>query len=347
MRKEFEITEKIPLHGPYGHLTKEGWSRHPNWIYDRTKIHASKLKIKEWDYYSVLSHEENFGITFTMSDLGYAGLFAICFLDFEKKFFHQVDTISLLPLGKIGFSAEVNSGSVKYSDKKLFIEYESQKNLTNIRFHSPYIKNFEGKMGLKGEIHLEIPESIESMSIATSWKENRKAFYYNTKINCMKATGEFQLGDRNYQFNKEKDFGALDWGRGVWTYKNRWYWSSASGLLNGKPFGFNLGYGFTDRSPASENIVLYENKIHKLDLIEFQIDESDYLKPWKFASNNGRLELDFYPIVDRNSSLNLFVIKSIQHQVFGKFSGKIILDDGRELIIKDFLGFAEDVLNHY
>ena len=81
----------------------------------------------------------------------------------------------------------------------------------------------------------------------------------------MPATGNFQLGERKFQFQSNKDFGALDWGRGVWTYKNRWFWSSASGLIQEKTFGFNLGYGFTDGSPASENVLIYENKIHKLD----------------------------------------------------------------------------------
>ena len=39
--------------------------------------------------------------------------------------------------------------------------------------------------------------------------------------------------------------------------------------------------------------------------------------------------------------------KSIQHQVFGYFSGKVALDDGYVLQLNNFLGFAEDVLNHY
>jgi hypothetical protein len=37
----------------------------------------------------------------------------------------------------------------------------------------------------------------------------------------------------------------------------------------------------------------------------------------------------------------------IPHQVFGLFSGKAILDDGTEIIIKDRLGFAEKVRNKW
>ena len=57
--------------------------------------------------------------------------------------------------------------------------------------------------------------------------------------------------------------------------------------------------------------------------------------------------MDFQPIIDRASDTNVLVIESDQHQVFGKFTGKMILDDGTVLEIKDFLGFAEKVKNRW
>ncbi len=67
-------------------------------------------------------------------------------------------------------------------------------------------------------------------------------------------------------------FGTLDWGRGNWTYKNRWYWGSASSLLDGEPIGWNLGYGFSDRTPATENMIFYQGTAHKLDEVTFHMD---------------------------------------------------------------------------
>lgn len=58
-----------------------------------------------------------------------------------------------------------------------------------------------------------------------------------------------------YEFSPETDFGGLDWGRGVWTYDNIWYWGSGSGEVDGHRFGFNIGYGFGDTSAASENVI--------------------------------------------------------------------------------------------
>ena len=137
----------------------------------------------------------------------------------------------------------------------------------------------------------------------------------------------------------------------IWTYKNTWYWGSASGLHEGKRFGFNIGYGFGDTSNASENMLFYEGKAHKLSQVTFNIPQKggkdDFLSPWTFTSDDGRFEMNFVPIMDRAANTDFIILGSNQHQVFGRFSGKAILDDGRIIEIKDFLGFAEKVANKW
>ena len=340
-----EISDPRELLDSDGRITREGWARQPFWRYDRSRIKAPWWRIKEWDYYSVLSRDGKFGITLTLSDLGYAGLCAVCFLDFERRHVCQVDTLSVLPMGRTGLGPDSDAGHVAFADSKLALDFEYLPGKRVLTFAAPGIRNSEGDEGLTGSVTLSQPGDLESVNIATSWAENRRAFYYNRKINCMPASGRFTVGDRRYEFDPARDFGALDWGRGRWTYRNRWYWSSASGWLDGRPFGWNLGYGFSDRSPASENALILDGKIHKLAAVEFRIDTSDYMKPWSFTSSDGRFEMDFEPVVDRASETNLGVIRSVQHQVFGSFTGIAISDDGTKIKVKDFPGFAEDVLN--
>lgn len=202
-------------------------------------------------------------------------------------------------------------------------------------------------MPLDAKIKLLQAEDMDTMVIATPFAEDKHAFYYNQKVNCMLAEGIVNIGENKIDFKFDSSFAVLDWGRGVWTYSNTWYWGSASGLADGVPFGFNIGYGFGDTSNASENMVFYANKAHKLDQVTFHIPKDSFVSPWTFTSNDGRLEMEFKPIVDRNSNTDFWVLKSIQHQVFGRYTGKVVLDDGRELYIKDFLGFAEKVINKW
>ena len=57
--------------------------------------------------------------------------------------------------------------------------------------------------------------------------------------------------------------------------------------------------------------------------------------------------MNFEPIIDRNALIDVKVIMTDQHQVFGRISGTAILDDGTKIKVKDFLCFAEKVHNRY
>ena len=73
----------------------------------------------------------------------------------------------------------------------------------------------------------------------------------------------------------------------------------------------------------------------------------DYMRPWTFTSDDGRFEMDYTPVLDRASCSDVGLIKSDQHQVFGVFNGRAVLDDGTVLNVKDLPGFAEKVINKW
>ena len=52
-------------------------------------------------------------------------------------------------------------------------------------------------------------------------------------------------------------------------------------------------------------------------------------------------------MVDRAARAGAVVLKSDQHQVFGRFTGKAVLDDGTVLQIRNLMGFAERVENKW
>lgn len=337
-----EITESSKLLDNQGSLNTKGWSRHPLLQYNRENIGARWYRIKEWDYYAVIGSKH--AITFTIADLGIMALFSIVWLDFEKGTFTTGEEFKLLTRGKTDLPRSSNEGNIKIKTKKLEIEVLKSLDTRELAFSFP---KFAKDTSLEGKLILHQSPDMESITIATPWTEKPKAFYYNQKINCMAAKGYVKINDNVYDFDPSDSFGVLDWGRGVWTYKNTWFWGSASGMINNEAFGFNIGYGFGDTSAASENIIFYKNIGHKLDKVEFHFNSENYLDPWKFTSSDGRFEMDFEPTLDRNAKVNLLIFKSIQHQVFGYFSGFVILDDGTRLEITRLLGFAEEVYNRW
>ena len=75
-KMQTRLTSKAPLLRDDGTLTSAGYATEPVLAYNRKAIHASKLRVKEWDYYYI-GNERN-GIALTIADNGYMGLLSIC-----------------------------------------------------------------------------------------------------------------------------------------------------------------------------------------------------------------------------------------------------------------------------
>lgn len=337
--------DKGELLNELGELAQAGWSTKLVRDYDRSKIAANKWRIKEWDYYIV--GNDKYAVALTIADNGYMSLASASWLDFENKQFKTSSEMKAFSFGKLNLPKSCYEGDALYNTKNVHIDFlkEPEKRTLICSY-----KNFWNGLDMEANITLtDFPE--EEMTIATPWREDNKAFYYNNKTNCMSAQGYVKIGSAIYEFSPSDSLGALDWGRGVWTYKNTWYWGSMSTLVDGHKFGFNIGYGFGDRQTGTENMLFYDGKAHKLDQITFNIPckdgKDDYMSPWTFTSNDKRFEMTFTPILDRKDVTDVGIIASKQHQVFGKFNGKATLDDGTIIELVDKIGFAEKVYNKW
>ena len=341
-----ELTNAGPLLNERGELCEAGYARRLIKAYDRRAIKAAVHRIKEWDYYLIMNGR--WGVALTIDDNSYMGLLGFSLLDFSRPWEHTCNIIYPFPGGKTGFPASSAEGDVAVKRKNADFCFKVLPDGT--RKLTAWVQNFMDKKPIAAEFTLtEEPE--DSMVIVTPFAEDKKAFYYNQKINCMKAAGRVEFDGQVIEFDPEESYATLDWGRGVWTYKNTWYWGSGNGTVEGRPFGFNIGYGFGDTSAASENMLFYDGTAHKLEQLTFLIPQKDgkddLMSPWKFTCSDGRFEMDFTPVLDRASCTNVGIICSDQHQVFGYFNGTARLDDGTVLKIENLLGFAEKVYNKW
>ena len=340
-----KIVKRQKLLNHEGELNESGYATELILDYNRKDIKAHFYRIKEWDYY--LISNDKYAVALTVADNSYMGLISVSLLDFQQATFKTTSIIKPFTFGKLNLPSTSKIGDILYRDKRVDIEFLHEGNSRRLKCK---MKKFDRKKSFQCDFILS-KEPEDSMVIATPFIEDPKAFYYNQKINGMIAEGVAISGDKEYHFHRDTTFGTLDWGRGVWTYKNTWYWGSASGRVNGKSFGFNTGYGFGDTTAASENMLFYEGIAHKLDSVTFHIPFQDgkyaYMVPWTFSSSDGKFEMNFKPILDRNDFTSIGIISSDQHQVFGLFNGKAILDDGSTIEVKNLLGFAERVHNRW
>ena len=332
-----------PLLDEKGNLNEAGYAFSLVKKYQRKDIKGLKSRIKEWDYYFI--NDEDYGIALTIDDNSYMGMASVSVLDFKNKREFTKSYIKWFTFGKVGFPSSSEEGTVFLENKKYSMRFET---IDGKRHLVCKLKDLTKGKDFSCDIYLESSMN-KSMVIATPFKK-KKHFYYNQKINLLKAKGSFQFGELKHQLN-EKALGVLDWGRGVWTYKNTWYWSSLNATYNNHLVGFNLGYGFGDTSKASENMFFYDGEAYKLEDVKFEIPKGengklDFLSPWKFTSQKGDINLSFNPIIDRYANTNALIIQSKQHQVFGYFSGSITVDN-QKYDFENLLGFAEMVTNRW
>lgn len=329
-----------------GYLNEAGYATSLVKSYSRQDIKANPFRIKEWDYY--LIYNDKYAVALTIDDNSYMGLNGFSLIDLTKPYEITKNIMSVFTCGKVGFPETSKTGDVKVVKKKYNFQFLNDGKGRCLKAH---IKNFKDHKDISCEFVL-YAEPKDSMVITVPFKEKKTAFYYNQKIVGFKAKGKVVFGDEEIVFDPSNTRALLDWGRGVWTYKNTWYWGAGAGVVDGKEVGFNIGYGFGDNSNATENMVFVNGKAHKLDQVTFNIPKNskgddDFMSPWTFTSNDKRFEMNFTPIIDRHADANVLIIRSNQHQVFGKFNGTIVLDDGEKIELKDFLGFAEKVMNKW
>ena len=336
-----------PLLDENGQLSEPGYAFSLVKRYDRNKIKAKKSRIKEWDYYYVSN--EDYGVAVTVADNGYMSLVSATVLEFgEKPFDITKSVMGFFPLGKLHLPSDSRMGD---------IDYQGKDGLEMRFFHDGKRRHLICAMpdfGQKGQwFHCDITleeTNGKSMVIATPFTKKHH-FYYNQKINNQLASGYAKVGEKMYDFNKNS-YGVLDWGRGVWIYRNTWYWCSVNAQLkDGTPIGWNLGYGFGDTKAASENMLFIGKNAYKLDDVRMDIplgphSKDDFMKPWKFRSSTGDIAMTFTPKYDRHYDGNYLVLRSNQNQVFGTFSGYFLIE-GKQIAFEDLPGFAEKVFNKW
>lgn len=346
---QHEITAPQRLLNDKGNIAEPGFAKKLYWKYDRADIKAPKWRIKEWDYYYI--GNRNYGLALTISDSGFVSSLSVSLLGFGDEPFQMNDgAMGAFPLGKLNLPATSETGDTAAKVGKAdmaFLNNGKERHLVGKM--ADYCKSGSD---LTFDILLT-GEPEESMVIATPFDKDAH-FYYNQKINCMWAEGFCEFNGTRYEFTKENgSLAGLDWGRGVWTYDNTWYWGSGNILLpNGERFGYNIGYGFGNTSAASENMLFYKGKAHKLEDVTFNIPQDEkgnylYTEPWTFTSSDGRFEMTFKPILDRQDPVDFKVICMLPHQVFGLLSGKAVLDGGEVIEVSDALVFAERVHNKW
>jgi hypothetical protein len=333
-----ECVNTAPILDQSGIPNYFGWSRSPAFLLANALLQLPQRRITSSDRFIIFS--SNHMLVAEVLDGGYLGYVGITVIFLKTKKRTTKYFVVPFPMGSFNMPQNSESGSVKLQEKKITIDFSAvDGGCRFIKIDFPGFSRSKG--GLRGYIVLTPPENAESLYNCMPWREDKQAFRITRRSPWFIAEGAVQFGTSELQFTKDDAWGIFDWNRGVRPKNDVRYWAAACGLCDGKKLAFTVGYGSADGSQGTENGFFLDGKLHKLDQVTFHINPESWLGEWRFTSNDQRLDMTFTPIMERTGRHRLFFHSMKRRQVFGHFSGKIILDDNNEIEFKDILGFAE------
>jgi len=331
-----------------GTLNHAGYSKKMLLRYNKEAV-KKRSRLKEWDYYYIT--DGRFALGVTIGNLSYAGVISAYVVDFNNKQTYSKSTSVMFPKKDILMNETSANGETSFKTNKADFKFEIR---NGERFLNGRFVNFYNDNGQNRDLEFDIKiknEPEESMVKVTPFK-NKKHFSYNHKIVGMQAEGRITFKGKIYVFDNETTLATMFWSRGVLPYKSTWYWASMQAKTRtGNIIGFNLGKSLGYDTDATENMIFVDGKVHKIGGIKIYIQKegfrTNYLGTWTFYSDDGRIELIFEPYIQKKKGFNALIFKHKPNQVFGKYHGKVILDDGQEIDFENMPGFAERVDNRW
>jgi hypothetical protein len=353
-----EVTAPGPLLDEHGRLAAPGWARRPLWAYERARVRVpgpallARLRLKEWDYWGVGTRDLFWAAV--VAHAGYAGVAWCMLLDFRAGR-TVVERVAATPLGRgavLPCSGERGDASFRAAGVSLAFERvgagEGAARRLRVRWRRfPWEEPLEADVAVAG--------GAGAGAIALATPVGAHGFYYNHKVCGLAASGKVRLGARTFALGEDAQ-ATLDWGRGVWPYATFWNWATGAGrLADGRRFGLNLGGGFAAPGAATENVFFVDGRPTKLGAAHWRYDRADWRAPWSMQASadvrvgsgegetrEGAADVSFTPFHEVSKRVNLGVLRSELHQLFGTFAGKAVTGAGEHLAFDGVPGWAEE-----
>ena len=339
-----EYTEPAPLLAEDGTLLAKGWARGNVFHYDRNRV-KRVFRRKEWDFYQISDGRYMVQISFANISLG--GYASAVLVDLQNgrtvasamaPFLGGRDRYVLPPRGDAPNHVKFKVGGAVFAT-------DTSEYRRTLRFRSGDVQ---------GHFTMDIPPGLENITTVLPFEGQPDRYFMTTKQNSMPCEGVFHTGHGAVHFSRDDTFCVLDWGRVCTPYRLVWYWGNGSTWLTdengGKHiFGFEITWGIGDESNATETCLFYDGRAHKIGAVDVETfpKRGGYMRPWKFISEDGRFDLTMTPFYDHHSDMNILAMRMHSHQVHGLWNGRVTLDDGKVLEIRDMYAFCEYVENRW
>lgn len=339
-----EIKNKGNLLNIDGTPVETGYAKKDLLVYNREDI-KKKGRIREWDYF--LISDRRYALSLAVAYLGSVAVVSASVVDFVTNRTYAKTSTKYFPKDKDFMPHALNQGTTALKTKKadFLFENRGRRKLLKGVFEQFYKV---GNQSYDLNFEIELTNKSEEQVVRVANFKRKAHFVYNQKVNYMQAAGKFSFKEKTYVFD-DTALATMDWGRGVLPHKNLRYWANFQHQIGRDVVALNIGRGLGEDDVANENMVFVNGKAHKLGKVKIFIRrdnyKKDYMRTWTFYDEDGKLELIFEPDIDKHKGFYNICASCYPHQVFGQYSGRVVLEDGKEIELINVPGFAMRVLS--
>ena len=315
-----------------GRLAHTGWNTRDEYEYNKENMRQA-FRRKEWEFNQLSNSRFVFQVTY--GHTGYAALAGATLVDFATGERYSSGRPRLFPGDRLDLDFSGGQPqSLKYEDGDLFLSISFDGDVRRLLVRSD-----------RFDADISCHDAGDAIVTVTPFAL-RGQFYYNYKKVFRDLAGHVQVNRASRALDGET-FLLLDSGRGIWPYRNRWIWASGATETDRGVLALNLGGGFGAEGAPTENAIFLDGRIQKLGKVYFKFVPDDPMRLWHISDDRRRLRLTFHPTFDNYTQRNALLVRTRCHQVFGKLSGTVELEDGTVLRLTDVPFFCEHAVNRW
>ena len=319
-----EILNEKNIFDQSGKVCCAGWSRMPNFVFDKTQA-KNRFTLNERDSYLIVGDGAAIYLSVAERGVNSEVTAAIVDLNTGEQDFRTLK--KYMSLGKLSMPASSKNGDVTFTDTRVGMNFSNT--ALNRYIRCEFVDFYKEKTLY---INLELKERIsESFNILMPTKNNPKNFFLKRFIPAMSASGVVRCGGAEYNIKHDDSFAFLDWQRFSLSEKSCYHALYSNTSINGRQFALCLAGGVGDTSQGSENCFFLDGEIHKFASVKAVGKEERPDKEWKFSAGSSAMELTFKPSI--KSGKLLCVTTGGKTLVFGELYGYIKQIDTDRLVL--------------
>ena len=300
----------------------------------QTNALRKHFSYKQFQYFGAIGEDLIFGCAF--ADIRYVGA---CFVYVFRPSDQKMQTWQFkLPLALgLTMSDRTDNGASRFSKGK---KTASQRYILNKDGTRKKHLLIDFGPELQIDAWMDEPASYQTQSLCTPSAVNGWVYAQKTAALPVQGTIECALGQIN--LSDIGCYGHHDFSAGYMRRDTFWNWACFSLPPSKKrpALGLNISWGVNETG-YTENCIWLGNECIELPQVQFDYSRDHMLGEWRALSRDGSVDLRFQPVGKHSEELNLLILATNFHQLFGQFEGTIKIPGQNDIVLDGVWGFVE------